>query len=317
MSTCNTRIEWIDVAKAIAIIAIVAGHFDISYIDRIVYPWHVPFFFFVGGFFLSERESSLSFIKKKAKALLLPFVLTAGAIVLSLTVKSFILGGDGGEVFLRSLAAAFYGSGSMKGASTFGIGNIGAIWFLEAMFWAMLLVRLTNIWVIGSLALISWISAQFVWFPLNLQSGALASVYVYLGRHAYQNTTLLRSTNRPLFFLGFLSLLGVIFVNPTIFYVKNLCSILSIVSSVFIIYFIISLFRMISRVRRVNKIGSVIGMNTLAILCLHSFQLKVFSWNDLWAIMPLRGGGASALCPFFARVQYCLSLHWDFIHQQG
>ena len=58
MSNFADRVAWIDVAKGVAMVAIVVGHLDISYIDRLVYPWHVPLFFIVAGFFLSQKSTT-------------------------------------------------------------------------------------------------------------------------------------------------------------------------------------------------------------------------------------------------------------------
>ena len=289
---------WLDVAKGIAMVAIVMGHFDIGFIDRIVYPWHVPLFFVIAGFFLSRSVPAREFVGKKAKVLLLPFAFTAVAVVLTLTVKALCCGGDVLDAFLRSLASAVYGSGSAKGATTFGADNIGAVWFLEAMFWAVLLVRFTNIWIVGALAMVSWLSARYVWLPLNLQSGALSALFVYSGQYIYRKTELLRATSWPFFTLGVASFLGTVAINPPIFFVKNVCSPLSIVLAVFIVYFLLTAFRWISEICFVRVVGSAVGTNTLSILCLHSFQLKCFSLDSLWVMTPCANWSGGRL-PFY------------------
>ena len=267
-------------------VAIVVGHLDISYIDRLVYPWHVPLFFIVAGFFLSQKSTACEFICKKARALLLPFVLTAMAVVIALTIKAAFIDGHVLGVFLRTVASAIYGSGSDKGMTPFGIGKIGAVWFLEATFWAVLLVRFTNIGTVCCVALIAWFSVRYFWFPFNLQSGGVGALYVCIGQILYQKTNLLKRPNRLLFAVGAVSFLVFSIINPQFFLVKNICSLESVLASVLIVYFLLVAIKFISEIRCVRIAGSVIGTNTLVILCLHSFQLKCFSWEPLWILTP-------------------------------
>lgn len=77
----NKRQQWVDVAKGIAIIAVVLGHIRFLYPDLILLPlsvlmvwlWHVPVFFLIGGFFLKEEklQKPISFMKGKFRSLYL------------------------------------------------------------------------------------------------------------------------------------------------------------------------------------------------------------------------------------------------------
>ena len=282
----SDRIAWIDVAKGVAMVAIIMGHLDVSIVDRVVYPWHVPLFFIVSGFFLSLNGSLLEFLRKKAKSLILPFVYTAVFVVIALTMKAMLNGGDVIGTFRHMVIAAIYGQGSVKGITPFDIGNIGAIWFLEATFWAVLFVRLFNIWIVGLVALISYVSAHYMWLPFNLQSGGLGALYVYIGHALYKKTKLLTVVNKPLLAAGAASFLVFYIINPKFFLVKNICSFWSVLASVLIVYSLLVSIKWLSGNRLVKAVGSVVGENTLVILCLHSFQLKCFQWDSLWLMMP-------------------------------
>lgn len=77
----NKRITWIDVAKGLAILAVIAGHLGCKFINRLVFPWHMPLFFLLAGFFLAD-EGVLPFIRKKTRALLLPYAITSIAVII-------------------------------------------------------------------------------------------------------------------------------------------------------------------------------------------------------------------------------------------
>lgn len=71
MST--SRQNYVDIAKAFAIIAVVFGHIGFQYPDIKLLPirtlaanlWHVPVFFMIGGFFIKEERlaNPFQFIK--------------------------------------------------------------------------------------------------------------------------------------------------------------------------------------------------------------------------------------------------------------
>ena len=80
------RCEWLDVAKGMAIILVVLGHSAQYYLYpetfmqapmwRIIYFFHMPFFFFLSGYasgFSNSNTLSAASVKKKATRLLLPY----------------------------------------------------------------------------------------------------------------------------------------------------------------------------------------------------------------------------------------------------
>ncbi len=78
------RQDWVDIAKGIAIIAVVVGHIKFSWPDSkylplsdlFVWLWHVPVFFMIGGFFLKNDRLNkpVEFVKGKVKSLYLPLL---------------------------------------------------------------------------------------------------------------------------------------------------------------------------------------------------------------------------------------------------
>ena len=72
------RVEWVDVAKCIGILAIVYGHaVQGGATNRYVYSFHVPLFFLllgvVFGITRAERTPLRAFVKRKAYTLLVPY----------------------------------------------------------------------------------------------------------------------------------------------------------------------------------------------------------------------------------------------------
>ncbi len=72
------RIAWVDVAKAIAIIFVLLAHYDRNAVDRVAaisMMFCVQLFFFMSGMFANcEKYSFKEYIRRQAKALMLPYV---------------------------------------------------------------------------------------------------------------------------------------------------------------------------------------------------------------------------------------------------
>lgn len=72
----QNRNYWLDIAKGIAIILMVAGHTSIpGVVSHFIYAFHMPLFFIASGLVSNyEKDSLVDYIKHKSYTLLLPFV---------------------------------------------------------------------------------------------------------------------------------------------------------------------------------------------------------------------------------------------------
>ena len=159
------RQDWVDIAKGIAIIAVVAGHIGFTWpntkllplSDLCVWLWHVPVFFMIGGFFLQEEklQKPEAFIKGKIKGLYIPMIFIYIPVLLM------------HNLFIRmgwyDLNIEYYG----KYVTLWGIGDffkhlvaslfcagreplLGAMWFGFVLFLALCIISLTS-WVLKRL----------------------------------------------------------------------------------------------------------------------------------------------------------------------
>lgn len=77
-----TRIEWIDMAKGLGILAVILGHCHLP--DKAwnaIYSWHLPIFFLISGYFYKKR-SFLDLVKVKFNSILKPYFYTCIGIAL-------------------------------------------------------------------------------------------------------------------------------------------------------------------------------------------------------------------------------------------
>jgi len=74
VSTSKDRLNWIDIAKGLGILFVMIGHSRLSIGTAIVYYFHMPLFFFLSGYvFSGEKYDSKTFIKNRAKRLMVPY----------------------------------------------------------------------------------------------------------------------------------------------------------------------------------------------------------------------------------------------------
>ncbi len=122
----TARLQYIDIAKAIAIFLVVLGHpravEDYGTVERFLYTFHMPLFFMMSGIFLKQKDqygvrSWKSFFKKNLLGLFVPYIIWA-AIYMSF---SYI-----------NVGKALYGSWIVLRNTQ----SLSSLWFLPVLFMA-------------------------------------------------------------------------------------------------------------------------------------------------------------------------------------
>lgn len=174
------RIAWIDIAKGIVIILMVLGHSSIpKNINNFIYSFHMPFFFFVSGMLISNKQSSSKrltdlprYITRKINSLLIPFLIYSIInIILSPLYKDTNI-----IVFTENILLNGWGG--------------YALWFIPVFFFSniisYLLINLTNKnTIILSVILLTIIgillNVNKILLPWSLSTIPIACVYIMLG----------------------------------------------------------------------------------------------------------------------------------------
>lgn len=203
------RIVWIDIARAIGILLIVAGHtlftYQFSYLARAIFAVHVPIFFILSGYLYRQRP-----IKQQAKrlcvSLLLPYLFTVAVIIIGSFLKnSTALSAIGGVKSLgtnrASLVAGIYGIGTptqLAWLNHYSVASIGAIWFLLAMFIGHLLFALMQVklpekrfklvimWGLSIVLVYFSTKTQFGLLPWSFNAGLMSVIFYTFGYTAQQ-----------------------------------------------------------------------------------------------------------------------------------
>ena len=189
----NNRVRYIDVARGLAMLCVIIGHIGYEHLNILIFSFHMPLFFLIAGYF-QKKESHAAFVKKKIHSLLIPYIAASVCVIfatqLNNSAKIILHRNDvlsTKYLLTEWIKAIFLGSGSRKDFlwihSDFIIGNI---WFLLALFFAQIIVNVfqnkkSGILFIAAFAVAGIISSKFIWLPLSIQAGAVASIYVAVG----------------------------------------------------------------------------------------------------------------------------------------
>lgn len=92
------RIEYVDAAKAIAIILVIFAHchymIEFPRLGNLIYSFHMPLFFIVSGFFLKEMTTKKAICKYSAAYLWPYLVLVISSILLETAISYWKNGGQ-------------------------------------------------------------------------------------------------------------------------------------------------------------------------------------------------------------------------------
>lgn len=133
------RIEFIDIAKFLCISLVVVGHSGIKgYVHDWIYVFHMPFFFFVSGFFLRPDNRHITeIIKKNIKQLIIPYTFFY---LITIPFGLVYIHFHGVPVSLDYIWKPFVGMvlGLDRLIGEYSYFTNGPLWFLLALFWAKL-----------------------------------------------------------------------------------------------------------------------------------------------------------------------------------
>ena len=289
------RNKVLDIYKGIGIMLIVLGHLAISkLLYNFIYMFHVPAFFFVAGmtFKIKENESVLTFLKKKAYRLLIPYVLFT--LIISLTqMATQLFVGETSDLSSFSTAKGF-GLGLLDIILCGGIDGtwvtVGPAWFLFVLFFASLLFFAANKLIVSNLVRGGGIIALFILVlllkvtdnvPFKIGQSISAMFFMWCGmvfNRRYKKMSLYRNQWLLLLFpiIGFgVVLLTTWLLNDSVNMMGNYFTTKPILASFVSLIGCLSLFFLSSVLedKKLNKLFCFFGVNSMLVLGIH-FPVK-------------------------------------------
>lgn len=181
----NKRNVSIDIAKGIGILLVIIGHGAISsWCKDAIFSFHMPLFFILSGYFF-RNETPLVRMRKDARRLLLPYVVTIAVITLYMLVVHQGIRHDGWYYMVNTLWFWIYPTGAPGG-----LDFSGPVWFLFALFWTKgtlnLIEKVHNLWFYIILVFIAFAPFYLYYLigrdlPLAISQGLISIVFFWGG----------------------------------------------------------------------------------------------------------------------------------------
>ncbi|WP_370972479.1 acyltransferase family protein [Enterobacter wuhouensis] len=267
----SKKFIYIDNLKAIGIILVVIGHiFPRQNID-VIYLFHMPLFFMLSGFLYKPQDIS-SYVLKKAKRIILPYLLFLISIfIINALINITIYNSSLHDVF-KGFSKMIYGGEKLKG-------DFGAFWFATTLFFTLIIFNWIIVNIKASYAVtllaIFYISAYIVQFvspefrmPLGLNICLYTIPLIWIGWNLSKNILLFKATS----ILGLIFMIAYVF-EPTMFGKVDLKTAsygVPFISTTIAVFFFYTLIE-ISKKIPTCKVITYIGRASLIIMFTHQW----------------------------------------------
>lgn len=134
MLRVSQRNAGIDALRIFAIVAIVTGHvWAIPVVRDLVYPWHVPVFFFLTGYLWTAKRSFNDELTRRSRTLLKPYIFWGFILYVPFATMLIRSGGS-----FDALFGPLYGGSAATGL-------FGTFWFVSVLFASAILWRVLEL----------------------------------------------------------------------------------------------------------------------------------------------------------------------------
>jgi fucose 4-O-acetylase-like acetyltransferase len=268
----KNRFDYIDISKGIGMICVVIGHVFFEPVSTLMFLFHMPLFFFIGGYLFTAKSNKPAYLGDKAIHLLLPY-LTFLILLYPLTVFHH-LNGFHGSVFLTLFVKPLFGGKLLEG-------YLGVFWFVTCFFLTQQIfnyliinfrpvqLRLIMVFSVIGAYLSSSLSSAIPW---NANVVLIALPIFYLGYLRKQLKYELPFI--PILVCCFAAGLFTVLEPKNIFNMKEGyygLPIITFVCSLFIIEAIFILSKRIEQHQFISRILITIGQASMVIMYLHQF----------------------------------------------
>ena len=302
------RIKWIDTAKGIAMLLVIAGH-SVEMGTRVenvvwgvIYSFHMPLFFVLGMYTYRLANNKTEFkenIKKSVYHIWIPMTLVFLCRNISdvLTHKSRNMW----DVW-NILLSYMYSSGVDLQVFGHGIKSIGYVWFLVVIFWGRLLLDCLNLYlnektvvaVSAICTLLGIVIGHYYYLPFSLDIVLAIMIFLELGCWAKKRKIKPQKKWIIICASVWTMFMGMIYLNDMhsmslagrVYTLFPICYIIAI-SGVYV--FICICFK--AAEIRTLRVINVLGANSLLLLCIHyldkffKFMWRITDYNILNAVI--------------------------------
>ncbi len=315
--TKKERVLWIDAVKGIGITLMILGHMQISEsLLDFIYSFHMPLFVIISGFLFRGDTRVSPSVKRRAKALLLPYLYTNTAalfvrLLLLLKAGTFTPAGALG-IARAQTKASLLGMGFARNLFV-NTESVGPIWFVPFLFCVhIMFLLLTKFFknksrtseiiefvVVASLSFAGYyIGTKIAFLPWSFDAALVALPLFYTGKmlKQYRFFEWKYSFIFSIFLAAFWLLLyrksGMVALVTRAYESFPLCLLVAVAGSIFIL-FILRLIEHSQKCAFLLKPLAWCGRHSMLLLGIHTVELWHVGWLDT-----IQAKGPNLICSF-------------------
>ncbi|MCI1030805.1 acyltransferase family protein [Raoultella terrigena] len=268
MNTFKTY-DWVDTAKGIGILLVIAGHTIGGNISKIIYLFHMPLFFFLSGY-LYTIKPEFTFFKNRVQKLLIPYVIYL-FIFSSMIIIKMILNNYGFDKISETILTFIYGGKLLTGW-------MGVFWFVTVFFISQQILNISinrigfvSTGILSTILLaLSYVFSNYISYPmpLNILVTFYAMPIMYVGLMIKKQE---KEIHPIVYIIGCMGCLWFYYHNQ----MQMQFDMKSSMYGIPVINFILALFLTIVTIQFCNIIKNryleVIGRNSMSIMYIHQF----------------------------------------------
>lgn len=291
------RIDWIDLAKGLAIILVIISHTVGGILRGMIFSFHMPLFFMLSSITYRCSNNEEQFVRKTEKAfkhLMFPAIIMFCLNVIICFFKNQISLADmtSVKIFVKeSILTAVFASGVDVKVLDSSIYAIGIPWFLVVLFIGRTLFDYINLrlkynkMVITCiiLSVIGVLFGKIQWLPLSFDIVLAVLPFFVLGNQAKKNNFEKNAILKFIISFVVWILLFVLTYRITSTYLElacrrytlyPICYIIAVCGSIMVSEFSV----LLCRLKSISKPLIYLGKNSLYMLCIHILDFNLWTW---------------------------------------
>lgn len=282
------RIDYLDIARGIAIILMVIGHAVSGYKRAIIFSFHMPLFIIISGFFYKSGRNIKEEIKNILKKLIIPYIVS---IIVVHIAKIFIIGENFNILnILKQIVLAY----SNKRTFLQDVETVGVLWFIpflaicKIVFWCINKISKNNEGIKACLCLICsmigiLLAKMEIYLPWSFDIVLASIVFYYIGylMKKYEILEKILSNNKLLLCILILYIVGIQFGYVELAirkYPFGLVCYITAISGTIIVFKLSKIIESLSKT--MTRILCWYGKNSMYILCAHFIEMNILQYKN-------------------------------------
>ncbi|WP_283576492.1 acyltransferase family protein [Limosilactobacillus oris] len=292
------RLEWVDIAKGIAILLMVIGHeVKNPHVYAFIFSFHMPLFFVLSGYTSSQVNNWGKFFYKQTKSFKRIWLLAVLMVILLGLENLALLSNFTLREFGPSLInGIFWGSN----IPMLGVMSVGVMWFMFVFFWAKFLFDLLQVLlpdVYSGLILFILSGASMMWcqnftyfLPQALDIVPIAALFMWIGAFTKKKVDInnLNGLNKLIFAVVILfwvvCFICKLYIELSVRHYPGLF--IPVIEALGGTLAICLLSKWLPSGKLSGSLQSI-GRHTLAVLCIHHLDLYWVTWQNCIQSWPL------------------------------